>query len=105
MHARIYCPTLVTNMCDLAKGLKLKPITYEGDTPPSPRAYCVPHYFGLAYCVPHYFGLPYCVPHHLGLAYCVPPFLGLAYCVPFYNKHNHFGVSIYINKIKWQYIA
>ena len=37
MHARIYCPTLVTNMCDLAKGLKLKPITYEGDTPPPVR--------------------------------------------------------------------
>jgi len=73
-HARKYLLSYFGDEHDLAKGLKLKPITNKGDTP-SPRAYCAPPYFGLAYCV------------------------------PFYNKHNHFGVSIYIKKIKWQYIA
>jgi len=55
-------------------------------TPPSPLAYCVPLYFGIAYCV--------------------PPFFGLTYCVPFYKKtHTILAVSIYIKKIKLQYIV
>ena len=59
-------------------------ILYEGDTP-SPLAYCVPLYFGIAYCVPAFFGL--------------------AYCVPFNKKKTILGVSIYIKKIKLQYVV
>jgi len=39
------------------------------------------------------------------VAYCVPPFFGLAYCVPFNNKTTILGVSIYIKKTKLQYVA
>jgi len=51
--------------------------------------------------------LAYCVPPYFGLAYCVSPCFGLAYCVPFNNnnKTTIFGNFIYIQKIKWQYVA
>jgi len=39
------------------------------------------------------------------VAYCVPPFFGLACCVPSNNKTTILGVSIYIKKTKLQYVA
>ena len=54
--------------------------------PPSPFAYCIPLYFGLAYCVQSFFSLAYCIP--------------LNNITP-----NLFWHYIYIKKIKWQYVA
>ena len=60
-------------------------ITYKRVTPPSPLAYCVPPYFGLAYCV--------------------PPFLASRTAYRLTTKTTILGVSIYIKKLKLQYVV
>ena len=49
--------------------------------------------------------LAYCVPPYFDLAYGVLQFFGLAYCILFNNKITILGVSIFIKKIKLQYVA
>ena len=79
---RLKCGRLFTRVVGANSKLK----QFMRVTPPSPLAYCVPLYFGIAYCV--------------------PPFFGLAYCVPFNNKKTTIlGVSIYIKKLKLQYVV
>jgi len=54
-------------------------------TPPSPLAYCVPLYFGIAYCV--------------------PPFFASRTAYRLTTKTTILGVYIYIKKLKLQYVV